>query len=314
MEKKTVTFVIIIILLIVFVPLAVLSTVLHLQNKREGIDNPNHEFLYNGKLYFYDNNTLIGTYICENLDYCNYALSRNNFSYALLEHQEEKPIPFSLIQNRYAFLLDTSTAFLNEAKIILYDIKLNKKLGEYLEVKNYGIGIEKETYLVKNSDGKWGVLSFEDGVNMVIPFQYDYLGLIDVVTENKVTVENYVVMQAGKWFLIDNSNNKVSDVFTEEIVSYNKEYIITSNGSSMRLLTHDGRNRLFGEYKYLHFCGDYVAIVENSNTFYMFDIENNKELGNRHTVKEPNDLHFEITAKHIRVSLAEEIIENIAIP
>lgn len=315
MEKKKATFVVLILLLIIFVPLAIVSTILHFEKTKEGIENPKHEFLYNGKLYFYDNDSLLGTYICENEDYCDFATSKNNSSYALLEYEEEKTNKMSLIKNRYAFLLDTTIANLKDAEIILYDLELNKELGRYKEVKNYGIGIEKDSYLVKNSDEKWGVISFEDGVDLKIPFVYDYIGLIDEKVENQNTIamNHLVVMQNGKWFLIDLFNTKISDSFTDEIVSYTKNYVILSNGTSMRLLNYEGKDRLFGDYKYLHFCDPYIAIVDNTNTFYLFDLENNKEIGNRHNVKNPKELSYEKTNKHLRVSVAGEIIENIAI-
>lgn len=314
MQNKKITFVIIIILLIVFVPLAIFSTTLHLQNKKQSIDNPNHEFLYNGKLYFYKNDELLGNYVCEETDYCDYAIARMNSTYPLMEPKQTKNEKLSLIENRYAFLMDTTTTLLNTAEIILFDIETNKEIGRYTEVKNYGVGIDNTIYLVKNKEGLWGAIEFKDGANLIIPYNYDYIGLVDQKEENgTISSSLFAVLKDKTWYLIDSNNNKVTDSFQNEIVSYNKEYVIVSNGTSMQLLNYTGRNRLFGDYKYLNFCGKYIAIVDNSDVFYLFDIENNQEIGNRHNVKNPNELNFEIVNNRARVSLAGELIENIAI-
>lgn len=316
MQNKKITFVIIIILLLIFVPLAIMATTLHLQNKNQTIENPNHEFLYNGKLYFYENEELLGTYTCEKEDYCDYAVSRNNSTFPLLEYKEDKREKMSLIQNRYAFLMDTTITSLNDAEVILYDLETNQETGRYAEVKNYGIGIENNIYLVKNKEGLWGAIQFEDGVvNLLIPYNYDYIGLIDQKDANteKILANLFAVQKDNVWYLIDNNNNKVTDSFTDAIVSYSNEYVIVSNGTSMQLLNYTGRNRLFGDYKYINFCGKYIAIVDNSDVFYLFDLESNSEVGNRHNVKNPSDLSFEVVNNYARVSLAGELIENIAI-
>lgn len=315
MQNKKITFVVIIILLLIFVPLAVIATTLHLQNKNQPIDNPNHEFLYNGKLYFYENEKLLGTYTCEEEDYCDYAVSRNNSTFPLLEPKEEKREKMSLIQNRYAFLMDTTTASLNNAEIILYDLEANQEIGRYVEVKNYGVGIENNVYLVKNKEGLWGALQFEEGVKLLLPYSYDYIGLIDQKDANteKISASLFAVQKENNWYLIDANNNKLTDSFAEAIVSYNSDYVIVTSGTSMQLLNYTGRNRLFGNYKYINFCGKYIAIVDNSDVFYLFDLESNSEVGNRHNVQNPSDLSFEVVNNHARVSLAGELIENIAI-
>lgn len=315
MQNRKSILVTIIVLLILFVPLAIFSTILHFQNKNVGEENPNHEFFYNGKLYFYENNELLGTYICQSNDYCDYAVSRNNFEYDLLEHKAEKTDKIALINNRYAFLMDTTITNLNDAEIILYDLETNKELGRYKEVKNYGIGIDHNNYLVKNKDDLWGVLQFYDGVNLKVPFTYNYMALADQTEaiSSLISSDTISVLKDGAWYLIDINNNKLTENFTDKIVTYNNDYVVTSNGSTMRLSTYDGRNRLFGEYKYLNFCNKYLAIVDNSNIFYLFDVANNQEVGNRYNVANPNDLRFEISNDYVKVYVLEELIENVAI-
>lgn len=315
MQNRKSTLITIIVLLILFIPLTIASTVLHFQNTNKEEDNPNHEFFYNGKLYFYDNQELLGTYTCESNDYCDYAISRNNFSYDLFEHQEETMDKINLINNRYAFLMDTTITNLKDAEIILYDLETSKELGRYKEVKNYGIGIDHNNYLVKNKEDMWGILQFYDGVNLKIPFAYTYMALAD----KKETVSNLIssdiisVLKENKWYLIDINDNKLTMDFADKIVSYNSQYVITNNGNTMRLSTYTGENILTGEYKYLNFCSKYLAVIDSNNLFYFYDLANKQEVGTRFTINNINDLHFEIEEEYIKVYNGNELIENVAI-
>ncbi len=315
MQNRKSTLIVIIVLLILFVPLAIVSTILHFQNKNTVVENANHEFFYEGKLYFYKNEELLGTYTCQNTDYCDYAVSKNNFEYDLLEHKEEKAEKITLINDRYAFIIDTTTDKLNEAEIILYDLKIKKEIGRYQEVKNYGIGIDHNNYLVKNNEGLWGVLQFYDGVNLKIPFTYSYMALSDQkdATSNLISSDIISVLKDGSWYLIDINNNKLTENFTDKIVTYNNEYVVTSNNSTMHLSTYTGTERLSGEYQYLKLCGKYLAIVDQNNSFYFYDLVNNKEVSLRHSIKDPNTLRFDVTNESIKVYSGTEMIENIAI-
>ena len=101
MQNRKSTLIVIIVLLVIFLPLAIFTTTMHMKDKNQVIESPNHEFFYNGKLYFYHNDELLGTYTCESDDYCDYAISRNNFSYELAEHKGETNEKIPLINNRY---------------------------------------------------------------------------------------------------------------------------------------------------------------------------------------------------------------------
>lgn len=315
MQKRKSTFVVIIVLLILFVPLAVFSTILHIKYKDPVVENPNHEFLYNGKLYFYEENNLLGTYTCESIDYCDYAVSRNNLLSNTLEHKEGTLKKMSLIENRYAFLMDAPLANLTNAEFILYDVKEQKELERYLEVKNYGIGINNNQYIVKNKEDKWGVLEISNEVQVKIPFLYDYIALKDQIdpTTNQLMSGKYAVAKDRTWYLIDENNNKVSASLTETIATYSNDAIITTTSGTMRILDYQGIEKLSGNYKYLNFVRNYIAIVNDANNFYLYDLANNKDVGNRYNIENPSDLSFEITEQYIRVMVAGELLENVAI-
>lgn len=316
MQNKKTTLIVIIVLLILFVPLAVVSTTLHFKMKgtKDNV-NPNHEFQYEGQLYFYNQNELIGTYTCQNTDYCDYAILSSNYKYSLDEYQPEKLNKVSLIHNRYAFLMDTTTDSLANVEIILYDVKLQKEISRFKEVKNYGIGISHDNYIVQNKDGLWGVIQFYDGVNLKIPFTYDYIGLVGQKEEETklIASDTFAVFKDNVWYLIDINNNKLTDSFIENIYTYNNDYVVTTNGNSMKLLTYNSRNRLFGDYKYINFCSKYIALIDNSNTFFLFDLQANKEVSNHHIVTNPKNLKLEKINNIIQIYVDEKLVETVAI-
>ena len=64
-DKKTL--VVIIVLLVIFVPLAVMGIYQHITKEEQEIaENVNHEFIFNNRVYFYVDDNLVGTYECSN--------------------------------------------------------------------------------------------------------------------------------------------------------------------------------------------------------------------------------------------------------
>ena len=315
MPNRKYTLVAIVLLLVIFVPLALFTTILHFKETPDIIENPDREFKYNNKLYFYQSNKLLGVYPCSNTDYCDYAMPKSNYLEATLEHRETKNEKLSLIQNRYAFLTDSSLATLGEAEVILYDVVDGKEIGRYKEIKNYGVGINNDYYIVKNKDNAWGVLELSNQANVKIPFAYDYILLADNLDKstNKIVAKTFAVFKDNTWYLVDSNNNKVSTTFFETIVGYNENYVVAKNGVNVHLFNYQGVSSLAGNYRYINFCGNYLALVDESNIFYLYDLAGNKEIGNRYNVANPSDLRFEVSGDYIRVSLGKEMIENIAI-
>ena len=71
MKKNNIgVLIIMIVLLIIALPAAIYGTYMHFQ--KDSLSNKNKEFYYEGKLFFYDNDTLLGTYTCKS-ENCGYA-------------------------------------------------------------------------------------------------------------------------------------------------------------------------------------------------------------------------------------------------
>ncbi len=313
MQERKITLITIIILLCIFLPLTAFATTMHFIENKENIENKEHQFYFDGKLYFYNNEDLLGTYVCQNTDYCDYAVSRNTNTYDLIEPKSNGQ-KYTLLHNRYAILMDTTTMQLLNAPVLLYDVLENQVIGTYKEFKNYGVGIENDYYIASNEDGLWGVLKITDQIEEVIPFTYDYIGLSNIQNKDgQIKSDYFAVLKNNSWSILDSQGNKVSDTVTDSLVDYNETYMITKSGSEMNLLTFDGRNRLFGSYQYLHFCGPYIAIIDATNDFYVYAIDQNKEVSNRHRISSPENISYKVEKEYIHIFDGEELIENIAI-
>ena len=113
----------IIFLLVIFVPLACYGLFLKLTGPGEtsGLDNVNHEFYFDNKLWFYqDDGTLLGTYECKT-SHCGYAVNTiNDDEYGVNSATVAEDEPIKIINNRFAVLTDTSDTSITEA--FIYDI------------------------------------------------------------------------------------------------------------------------------------------------------------------------------------------------
>ena len=207
----------IIVLLVIFLPLTILGYIEH--NKME--NNYEHKLYYQGYLWFYDNDKLIGKYKCNN-DMCNLATTTiKDDEYDKRNYRGDLEGTILPINNKYAFIKDGD-------KIILYDITTNGSLASYKSVNNYNTKIVDDTYIVEQENGKFGVLRFANGLESVIPFEYDFIGLTNNLSENnELIANNFLVKQDNLWFLIDYQNNIISKKYDKEIIDYRifNEYI-----------------------------------------------------------------------------------------
>ncbi len=315
MKNKKVTLWVIIILLIILLPITIFSSIMHFKNTKNPKENTNHELKYNGKLYFYDQNQLLGTYTCQNPDgYCDYALMNNNSTYSLEERKVKSNTKFSLIDKRYAFIMDSKTEDLSEAEIKLYDLNINKVLTSYQSVKNYDLGIEGNYYIIQNENGKWGVIAIEnDNLIKKIDFIYDYIGLVNKETENKkISSEIFAVLKDGIWQLIDINNAVFTTNISAEIFSYNSEYIVLQENNSMRLIDYKN-NPLLNNYKYINFYNKFLTIIDSFNEFYLYDLSKRVKVSQSISVNSIDDIELKIVDNKIQILKDNSLVETIAI-
>jgi len=232
--------------------------------------NINQEFHFDGKLYFYDQEELLGTYACQS-DNCSYASETIDDANYSLEYYDDNSIDMmKMIQKHYAFIIDGSE------EIILYDILEEKVITQYKAVKNYTVGIENDLFIVQTADDKWGIITLNESFKTLIPTSYDYIGVLNNTTkENKeLYADNFVVLNNNKWKIIDINNIALSSELNYPIVSYNGLAIKTKNEENFIAYDYSGEI-IKGSYRYqiINFLGKYVEMVTTNNRVFVYDPE-----------------------------------------
>lgn len=253
-------------------------------------DDLTFEFKKDGALYFYDGKKLLGSYTCIDFNVCDYASfeiddDTTNIDYYKNDGQTK------VINDKYVFIKDGNYQ--------LFDLIKNEVVATYKSVKNYGIGIEEDKFIV--CDGLCGVIKLGNGFKVEIPLNYEFVGLIDNQRDNKLIADRYVIKKDNKWSILDNNNQIISNDFDEGIVTYSGKYIITKTDNKYKLYDFDGTNLLENvEYNYLSFTENYVNIINQENKLYVYDVENDKIITDKYI----------IVGNNYKESFSSKLIEN----
>ncbi len=314
MRNKKITLWTIIILLIIFLPLTIYATTMHIILANQKEENYNHEFKYNGNLYFYDENgNLLGKYTCaSSMDNCDYALVSSKKDNSLNElESEEASIP--VIANRFVFLKD-GVEDSDKANILLYDLNLNRTIGKYQEVKDYGIGIDRDYYILKNEDDLWGVVSFEDGIVVNLPFQYDYIGLAGHVNSesNKVESNIFAVYNNKNWQLMDASGASFVEDIADNLIDYDNEYIIVERNNMVQVLNYYNQT-LLENYKEVRFYKQYLMLLDINNQFCLYNINGMSAISKSYSINSLDDVEIVTEDNTIKISRNGKVEETIEI-
>jgi len=293
--------IVIIILLIVFVPSAIYGTYHHFKNKALG-GNPNKEFYHEGKLYFYNNDKLLGTYECVS-DNCGYATNYVDSNYLFESFNKEK----NEIKGNddFAFISDNN-------KVILYDIKKQTKIIEYKEVKNYSTGISGNYYILKNENDLWGIISVTNTVNLIIPFDYQYLGLKEKYDLNEELDASKIIAKRNEmWEIITLKEKQLVNV-SYEIIDYSDDLVVTK---ADRVYIYDYNNNqvLSGYDLETARLLESLAICTTSNGFYVvFNAKTNKIIKTL-PITNNGEYIFTIEENNLVINQNDQTIETIAL-
>ncbi len=300
-----------IIALVITLPLTVMGIIYNKEIK--DIDNLNKEFYYNNKLYFYSNTgDLIGTYEC-NFKNCGYATQTINDEEYGINYYKSSKKSTDLIDNRYAFIADYKE---EQGAINLYDIKNNKSMAMYKSVKNYGIGINNDYYIVMGVTGNYGVIKIDkDEITTVIPFTYEYIALQNDVDleNNKLSTDAFIVKKDGKWYLTDTNEAVFTEKMLDPIIAFDTKTFITKN-ENYNLYNYDGTSKLFGNYKYLNYISKYIEVLDSNNNYYILDINNLTIVSNTYTVNDNSEINANINDENkIEIKIGNEVKQTIEI-
>ena len=301
-KKNKGVLILIIILLIVFSSLAIWGGVANYLgvNKPKDPENVNREFKFNNKLYFYDMLNLIGTYDCKSNN-CDYVDSFvDDVDYSLKHYKNEKQDKISLISKRFAFIIDDSK------EILLYDVVNSSIINKYKAVKNYGIGIKDNYYIVKDLNNKWGVIKLDSSSNLVIDYKYEFIGLHSEIDEETKLINNeiFVVKDVNGWKLIDKNDNSKSTYFINSIYDYNDKFVITNNGNYYYINNADSGTLISSNlFLSANFINNYIAVLNSSKEFYILNPITLQEVSARYPVSSIEDVNLEETENGISITV-----------
>ena len=282
-KYKKGAFVITLVLFIILVLLTISGLILH--KLQAEMENPNHEFHLNNKLYFYNSkDSLIGTYTCA-FDNCDYAIQMVADDEYGINYYHSEDNYTSMIQNQYAFIGDYKN---QQSSVYLYDIKNEQVLATYKTVKNYGIGLVGDYYIVETLAGTYGVIKIENNeIKTVISFTYDFIGLqedIDV-DQNKIFTDIFIVKKGNSWYLIDNNEAEFTARVDSTIVAYDAQTIITKD-DYYHLYNYNGTLYLNSNYKQLEYYSNYLKVQDLNNNVYLMDIGTSQIVSNTYILED----------------------------
>lgn len=268
-KYKKGAFIIIISLFIIMLPLTIVGIIFNYKNSN--IDNPKKELYYNNHLYFYNNNEeLISKYECM-YKKCGYAVQMNyDDDYGIKYYKSEEKILDKIVNNRYVFIADYKD---EQNMVYLYDIVKKDISATYRSVKNYGIGISNNYYIVEALTGTYGVIKIEnDKVTNILPFVYEYIALQDDVDleQNKLLTDAFIVKKENRWYLVDENGAEFTQGSEQPIVSFDASTYIVKN-DNYNIYNYDGNLKLFGSYKYLNYIYNYIEVKDVNNNYYILD-------------------------------------------
>ena len=256
-DKKTL--ITIIVLLVIFLPIGLFGTIKSFSTTKSDVkdDNPNKEFKYNNKLYFYYNDKLLSTYECSS---CTLASSSiDDINYHTNYYKSENNELASVINEYYGL-------FKENDNIILYNLVNSKKIDAYKSIKNYNIDATSKFAITEKSNGM-GVIFF-DLSSSPIPNEYEYISLPAHIIDNKLDTSKFIVKKDNMWSII--SANKEVDVapIIDEIVDFNDNYYITYANDTYHVYDRNNIEYLENLPKTnVYGVGKYIFVLNNNQLF-----------------------------------------------
>lgn len=294
---------IIIVLLVIFIPLSIIGLLNHKEDSLQTIDeNPNKEVFYNNKVYFYQGDELLGTYICQNCKKTETVIDDSNYHTNYYKYGTDE---LSTVQN-------SILAIFNEGdKIEFYNIVSQKKVMEFDAIKTYNIANNNNLYFGK-IENFWQIMEInEAGAKSVINDSFDYIAIPNHIENNILNSDKLIVKKNNNWEILDIINKESIISNSYEIVDFNEYYyIVYNNGYQI----HDYNNiEILPNIikSYVATVNDYLFIISNSNTLFIYK-ENNITNYETMTLPEYTEIDFINSAEGIKIMLDKNLYQTIA--
>lgn len=302
MKNKKIVLGVIIFLLIIFVPLTVMGY--FVRDKKNPLEeNPNHEFFFKNKLWFYDDNDkLISSYECQtnNCDLAKLTIDDEEYG---INYYKDGSLEKIKNNNYYTFIKDGALNY-------LYDVQNGRTLQKYLQIKNYNTNIKNDVYIIQNESNLWGAISIGETLNALVPFEYNFLGIKNNFDDDELKVDYFIALKDDKWFLVDKENTKISTEYDDTIIDYNNQYIITKKDNRVKVYSYVGVEYLetfyFNDYA---LYDNYIGLLTN-DTIYIYDDLSSNYIKNIPITK-TGKLTLEPKGNQVVIKLDDEVIDYV---
>lgn len=315
-KLQKVSFIVILILLLIFIPLTCYSIYLKIYYVKPNTEpeNINKEMFFDGKLWFYSKTgDLLGTYTCQTKN-CEYGKnSVEDDKYSLLYHKSEEESFLPIINDRFVFIKDANNETSKELRFLDLEQPNNYKDLRYSSVKNYNVGLENNLYIIENQEQKYGILQINAMPMSLVPCTYDFIGVVDNLNDDGMLIsDHFVALKENEWMIIDSSNAKLTKDIEDEIVTFNGTYIITKNENDLtHVVNYNNESVLNGDYISLDFVGKYL-LCQTENAIYLYDLVHNEIVSEEHTITDKDTFKAEINDSNIiEIYINDEVVERV---
>ena len=232
-KNNKMTLVMAIILTIIALPLAVISTYGHVLYPSNNDTLACDLKLTDGSCYTCENKAGYCNYVADSLYALNYYKGTNNFV---------------TVTSGYVFLMDSPTTFnganlTEHPKTIIYNTTSGNKIS-IIGLNNYGIGIKGDYYIGITDNGKYTLYYINQTVKKVITEEYDFIGLANHLENGKLDSSKFVALKNNEWLLIDANNKALSTAFTNPIYDYSTKAVALYKDNNYYLSDYAGNNLL----------------------------------------------------------------------
>lgn len=306
MTNKKTTFIVMIVLFVISLSFTIIGF-LNNNNGHVLEENKNHEFYYKGYLWFYDNNKLISKYECmtENCGYSKSVLDDDE--YGVRYYKDGNIKSTGVINNKYAFITDGDS-------VKLYDVSIGKVLQNYKEIKTYNTNLEGNVFILKNKNDLWGAISFQNDLSLVVPFENEFVGLIDnLINEDTISTKKFIVEKDHKFSIMENGELKL-EMIDDPIVYYNDNYVFEKKDG--KYLVFDYKNtRYLNDTVIDDFVleGDYIGIVSDDSILVYNDLGQNYLKNIVFKKSNDNKIKMSINNGNLEVIVDGEVIDTISV-
>lgn len=307
MKNNKVVLITIVVLLCVFAPLTAIGFIF--RDDRNLLDeNPNHDTYYKGYIWFYDNDDkFLSKHECQT-EICEFtAPTIDDGTFGIKYYTAGTMTQVPIVDNKYTFITDG-------ALIYLYGVSNGTALQSYKAVKNYNTIVENNTYIIQNSNGLWGALTVGDMLSSVLPFEYDFIGLMDDTNEDgSLKADKFIVSKDSKWYLVNNENSAITGYIDDPIVEYTDKYVFSRNNEYVRIYSYENTEYL-SNFKIKDYILEdkYVGIVTN-NFLLIYDDLGTSYLKSITLTNVTGKITLEKVDNTLNVKANDTVLESIAL-